>query len=365
MQSLSCVPRRVFLLACAGALGALRTGAAAAALPAYAPKTKVSGRLRCSGAETMRDLVAAWARGFAALQPRVVVDNAATTLSAEGFDALLDGRADVVTFVREPFAAEIAAFVRKFGYAPTLINVAGGSYATKGGTHALAIYVNAANPLARIDLDALDAIYSKERRRGGKPIATWGQLGLGGEWESRPVHAYGMLHRRASGNPPGIVNFLQQRVLRGGEFRDDVREQIDRSGETALDAIVRSVAEDPFGIGYSGFAYAAPGTKTLALAETQRGPWCAGTPDEVARRVYPLSRQIYLGIHHAPGQRLAPALAEFLSFVLSREGQQAVAADRMRFIPLSDEQAALARRAITADSEAAGHTSTDTAHRSD
>jgi phosphate transport system substrate-binding protein len=342
------VSRRIFLSACVGAFVCLRGRAdtPAPALPVYAQKTQVAGTLRFSGADTMHDLVAAWAHGFAAFQPRVAIDNAATKLSADGFDALLDGRADVVTFVREPFPAELAAFARKFGYAPTLIHVAGGSYATKSGTHALAIFVHAHNPLTRISLDALDSIYSKHRRRGGNAITTWGQLGGGGDWKSRPIHIYGMPHRRATGNPPGIVNFFQQRVLRGGEFRDDIREQTDRPGETALDAIVHRIAADPLGIGYSGFAYAAPGAKTLALAETQRGPWFAGTPDEVARHDYPLSRQIYLGFNRAPGEPLAPALHEFLLFVLSRQGQQDVANDRMRFLPLTPEQADVSRRGL-------------------
>lgn len=344
------VSRRAFISACAGALVSwrARAGTFSSALAIYAPKKIVAGRLRFSGADTMHDLVAAWARGFAAFQPKVAIENAETKLSADGFDALLDGRADVVTFVREPFPAEIKAFTQKFGYAPTLINIAGGSYATKSGTHALAIYVNASNPIARISLDQLDSIYSKDRRRGGKPIKTWGELGLGEDWESRPIHAYGMLHRRSTGNPPGIVNFLQQRVLLAGEFRDDIQEQIDRPREAALDAIVHRVAEDLLGIGYSGFAYGVPGTKTLAIAETNLGPYFTGTREEVTRRDYPLSRQIYLGFARAPGKPLDSALCEFLHFVLSRQGQQAVADDRMQFIPLSPEQAASAQRMLAA-----------------
>ena len=161
-----------------------------------------------------------------------------------------------------------------------------------------------------------------------------------------------MLHRRENGNPPGIVNFLQQRVLRGGEFRDDIREQIDHPGETALDAIVHRIAEDPLGIGYSGFAYAAPGAKTLAIAETPRGPYFVGTLGEVVHRDYPLTRQIYLGINRVPDKPIEPALHEFLCFVLSRQGQKAFAGDRMRFIPLSPDQAAAARRALAGETSA-------------
>src|SRR5438445_2329011 len=122
MQDTVPVPRRAFLLACVGAPVSLcaRAGAASA-LPVYAAQAKVAGRLRFSGADTMHDLVAAWARGLSRLQPNIELDNAETKLSADGFDALLDGRADVVTLVREPFPAEVAAFTRTFGHAPTVI----------------------------------------------------------------------------------------------------------------------------------------------------------------------------------------------------------------------------------------------------
>lgn len=349
MAQIASVSRRAFLATCAGSFVSLRAraGDPDSALPSYAPQARASGALRISGADTMRELVSVWAHEFVAFQPNIKINNAETKLSADGVEALLAGRADIVTYVREPFSAEIDAITSKFGHAPALINVAGGSHSTKSGTHALAIYVNAANPLTRISLGELDAIYSKDRRRGHAAITTWGQIGLDREWVQRPIQAYGMLRKRETGNPPGIVNFFQQRVLRGGDFRDGVDEQVDHPGETALDAIVRRVAENPAGIGYSGFAYTAPGTKTLLLAETERGPYFAGTPDEVARRVYPLSRQIYLGFRSPADATLAPALREFLSFVLSRQGQNAVADDRMRFIPLTPEQAEASRLAVT------------------
>jgi phosphate transport system substrate-binding protein len=289
-------------------------------LPGYAPPAALSGELTCAGGDTMQALTESWGRGFARYNPfaRIAVGGD-SGLSADGFAALLDGRVTCVTFVREPFPAERAAFVQKFGHEPLLVNVANGSYATKGGTHAIAIYVNAANPLAHLSLVQQDAIFSKTRRRGApNEITRWGQLGLGAEWADRPIHVYSMLRGRETGNPPGIVNFLQQRALLGGQLRDDVREQRDSPGETTLQAIVHRVAADRDGIGYSGFGFAEPGVKSVALAETSNGPFYAGTPVEVARRDYPLSR----------------------------EGQQIVAGDAEQFIPLTAAQAAEARAAI-------------------
>lgn len=315
------------------------------ALPAYTPASNVAGELICDGADTMQDLMDTWAQAFHLLHPSAAIRvNHTSKFSADGFTAMLAGKADMVTFVREPFKSEVAAYTRKFGHPFLVVNVAGGSYATKGGTHAIGVYVNAGNPITQLSLSQLDAVFSKTLRRGApEAITTWGQLGLGGEWRDRPIHLYGMLRQRETGNPPGIVNYVGQRLLQGGEWRDDLREQTDKPGESALQAIVNRVAEDPAGIGYSGFAFGVPGVKTVALAETASGPFYPGQPADVASRDYPLSRQIYLGFNATPDHPLTPLAREFLRFVLSREGQQAVAADHMHFMPLNADQATAAR----------------------
>lgn len=293
----------------------------------------MAGEITCAGADTMQAIAQSWADAFNRTHPGGAAVDSGTKLSAEGFDLLLQGKADCVTYVREPFPAELKAYREKFGADPLVLTVAGGSYATKSGTHAIAIYVNAVNPLTKLSLTELQAVLSQ------KTVTRWGQLGLTGEWADRPIHAYGMPRRRGTGNPPGIVNFIEQRALGGRELRDDIR-------ETALDDIVRRIAGDPDGIGFSGFAFAAPGAKTLALAETAAGPYYAGTPAEVANRLYPLSRSLYLMIRPAEGGRLSGPQRDFLRGVLAEEGQRIVAADRMGFLPLDAAQTARSLAAL-------------------
>ena len=229
----------------------------------------------------MLPLVRSWGQQFHALHPGATVEvDPRVTLAADGFRELLAGHVDVVDFVREPFPAELAAFKRKFGYPPLLVNVANGSFDTRGGTHAIAIYVNSSNPLRHLTLGQLDAIFSAAPRRGaGPPRTTWGGVGMKGSWAHRPIHVYGMTPRRATGNPPGIVNFLEIRVLHGGTFRADLRTERDRPGESALQAIVRAVARDPDGIGYSGFAYEIPGVKTSPSPRIAAAPTCKSARD--------------------------------------------------------------------------------------
>jgi len=56
-------------------------------------------------------------------------------------------------------------------------------------------------------------------------------------------------------------------------------------------------------------------------------------------RAYPLANSVYIYLNRRPGQPIAPRLQAFLAFILSREGQQAVADDGM-YTPLDAAGAA-------------------------
>ena len=283
--------------------------------------------LPCASAESMDGLMQAWTAGFNARQPdtpaRVTLR---AKFSADFVDPLARGEVKVAAFAREWFPAELARFTALAGGPPTLVPVATGSRATKGGTHAVVIFVHEKNPLARLALPQLREIFAS----GGR-FTTWGQLGLRGEWAARKISVHGMRTRRETGNPPGIVNFLEARLLAGRSWRDDLREYNDEpGGAQSLEQIVRAVAADEGAIGYSGFAYTVPGVKVLALGETEAGPFFAGTEAEIAARKYPLVRTAYLVTGPAPD---APT-RRFLDYVLGPEGQRMITDDGMKFIPL-------------------------------
>lgn len=287
-----------------------------------------AAELPCASAESMAGLMRAWTAGFNARQPDITARVALRAkFSADFVDPLARGEVRVASFAREWFPAEQARFAALAGGPPVLVPVATGSRATKGGTHAIVIFVHEKNPLARLGLDQLREIFAA----GGR-ITTWGGLGLDGEWAARRISVHGMRVRRETGHPPGIVNFLEARLLAGRGWREDLREYSDApGGAQSLEQIVRAVAADEGAIGYSGFAYAVPGVKTLALGETEAGPFFSGTEAEVARRQYPLTRTIYLATGPAPDA----ATRAFMDHVLGPAGQVAVAADAQGFFPLN------------------------------
>jgi phosphate transport system substrate-binding protein len=314
-------------------------------LPAYQPGEKIEGVISVAGNHATDDVMAAWAKKFARFHPGARVrlrDD--TRLTTDAFDvAIAAGDIDLIPSARELMPSERERLAKKLGALPLVVAVATGSYATKSGTHALAFYVNAANPVERISLAQIREIYLP----GGR-ITQWGQLGATGEWAEKPIHVFTVPIADPNGNPLGIINYLQGRVFKSDKGLRRSIYQVDSNGprldQHMLNRIVREVAADPLAIGYSGFDFGAPGAKTLALAETDAGPWYRGTHDEVQDRIYPLTRTIYLGVNQPAGAPLKPAVREFLRFILSREGQEAFTEGAEKYLPLT-AAAAQAERA--------------------
>ena len=339
------------LLAASALLAASRFACAAVALdpqlPPYEPGTAVSGEITVAGNHATDDVMVAWAKRFARFHPGVRLrlrDD--TRLTTDAFDAAIAaGDIDLVPSARELVPSERERLTRRLGAPPLVVAVATGSYATKSGTHAIAFYVNAANPLERISVRQLREIYAPE----GK-ITKWGDLGLTGEWADQPIRVFSVPISDPNGNPLGIINYLTQRLLGGKPGWRRSIYQVDSNGpaleQHMLNRIVREVAANRYAIGFSGFAFGAPGTKTLAIAEIDGGPWYTGTHDEVARRVYPFTRTIYLGVNQREGTPLRPAVREFLRFVLSRDGQAAFTEGTEKYLPLTAEAAAAERAKV-------------------
>lgn len=285
--------------------------------------------LRLASSSTTDDLAAVWAASLARARPaEPTPDVVRGRYPTDALAAVIDGRADVALCAREPFASELAA-ARLAGRGELrFIPIATGSRASRGGTHAIAVFVHASNPLSALSISRLREVLARDGR-----ARTWGDLGVSGPLASRSITVHGQPVRRPSGNPPGIVNYVSGRVLAGREWREDLQTHDDRpAGPTALEAIVQAVARDAGAIGLSGFDYAVPGTKTLALGAGEDGPFMSGTPEEIAARQYPLSRSVFLCL---PG--LATPAAEALArLVLEPEAQRAVAASGSAFMPLPE-----------------------------
>ncbi|MEA3003127.1 MAG: phosphate transport system substrate-binding protein [Sphingomonadales bacterium] len=317
--------------------------AAVAALPPYRAGRPVSGRIILWGhGSAKRDFVGAlvrrWMAEFQRGQPGITLDYRMYG-SASAIGALATGAGNLALLGEEISPDQARTFRRARGYAPTPIEIANGSVQTNYFDYAHMIFVNRANPIAKLNLRQLEALFGAEHRCTVRNIRSWGQLGLKGEWAGKPITPY------AWKTDIDFALFFRERVLCGShrwnpatrEFMPIVRP--DGAPYDHGQQIVDAVARDPGGIGISNLRYARPEVKALALAWSPRGPFVGADDASLIARQYPLVRIIPAYVDRPPGKPIEPAVAEFLRYVLSREGQTALA-EESGYLPLSPAVAA-------------------------
>lgn len=292
------------------------------ALPAYSRTSGVSGSLSSVGSDTMNNMMTLWAETLRKFYPNVKVQVEGKG-SSTAPPALIAGTAQFGPMSRQMRATEIDQFEAKYGYKPTEL---------KTSYDALAVYVHKDNPIEKLTLAQVEAIFSKSRKRGYKQnITTWGQLGLTGDWANRPISLYGR------NSASGTYGFFKEHTLKNGDYKDTVKEQPGSA------SVVQGVTEDRFGIGYSGIGYRTSGVKAVPLAETEKGPYSSGSYEDVTSGKYPLWRYLYIYVNKAPARPLDPLIAEFTKLMYSKEGQEAVVKDGYMPLPATIAQAEWAK----------------------
>ncbi len=305
------------------------------ALPGYQPrKEKLTGTFKGGASDVLTVLVEKWIEKFKTFHPEVDLSISPPYAGSLGAVELVKENLDFVFVSRELKPDDIRDFRAKFGYDPLSVPVSGGSYRHFGALDAIGFFVHKDNPIEKLTFDQIDALYSSTRHRGGTPIRKWGDLGLAGEWADKPIKVYGIKPWN------GFEEFVRQKVLskgtKRGEWRDDI------AFEKVVFPMAKRVADDRYGIGYSGLAYIDQGVRMLPLVVNAADAPQAPIYENVALATYPLSRLTYFNVNKPLGKPLNPTLAEFLRFVLSREGQQIIL-DHAIYIPLRGNQAQSSR----------------------
>lgn len=330
-------------------------------LPAYTPRGQVSGTLRLWGHGSYRrnfmgKLLERWTTRFHQLQPGVKFENRMYGTSA-AIAALSLGAGDIALLGEEISPAAAAEFRRACGYEPTGFQVATGSLDVNFFDYAHMIFVHRDNPLAQLDLAQLEAIFGTEGKLGARPARTWSDLGLKGGWADRPIQPYGWKVDE------DFALFFRERVLGDSHrWNPAIKEyvHVTRADGTQHDhgqQILDALAADRHGIAISNIRYAVPGVKTVALAWRPGEPAVQAGKATLITQQFPLVRIIPAFVNRVPGRPLEPAVREFLRFMLSREGQQALI-EETGYLPISREiierqLAQLAEGEATAGSAAA------------
>ena len=269
----------------------------------YRRKPGVSGTIRSVGSDTLANLMTFWGDEFRQVYPNVNFQIQASG-SSTAPPALTEGTADVGPMSRELKASEESYFASKHGYKPLALKV---------GIDAIALFVGTNNDLPGLNLQQVDSIFSVTRYCGGK-----GQFNL---WsELRPSNPPTLIQLFGRNSVSGTYGLFKKIALCGGDFRPTVNEQPGSA------SVVQSVAYTDGAIGYAAFGYKTAGVRSLPIALTG-SDYVPVNIDTIASGQYPLSRFLYIVVNKSPNKPLPKVTKEFLTFVLSKQGQSLVSRD--------------------------------------
>ncbi len=286
----------------------------------YQPVSGVSGSLKSVGSDTLNNVMALWAEAYKAKYPSVQIEIEGKG-SSTAPPALIAGTSQFGPMSRPMKAAESDSFESKYGYKPTQVRVA---------VDTLAVYVNKDNPLTCLSLTQLDGIFSRSRLSGSPEIATWGQLGLTGEWASKPISLFGR------NSASGTYGYFKEVAMVNGDYKDTVKEQPGSS------AVVQGVAADKFAMGYSGIGYKTADVKAVSVSG--RDGQCQEPNQKNAYTgAYPITRFLYVYVNKNPSMGLEPLRGEFFRYVLSLDGQKDVMKDGYFPLPYVFSQQEIAK----------------------
>jgi phosphate transport system substrate-binding protein len=282
----------------------------------YVKVQGVAGNLNSIGSDTLNNMMTLWAEGFRKKYPNVNIQIEGKG-SSTAPPALIEGTSQLGPMSRAMKSKEINAFEAKYGFKPTTIGVA---------LDALAVFVNKDNPIQEMSMTQVDSVFSKTFKREGKNVVTWGDLALSSDWSNKPISLYGR------NSASGTYGFFKSTSLKKGDFKDTVKEQPGNA------SVVLGVTEDKAGIGYSGMGYITSGVKALPLSVENGDKAYAPNYENVLNGKYPLGRMLYVSVVKEPNKPLPTLVKQFLTYVLSKEGQEVVVKDG--FLPLPAKVAA-------------------------
>ncbi len=219
--------------------------------------------------------------------------------SGTGIAALINQTTDIANASREMSADEIAS-AKKNGIEPVRHTVA---------RDAIAVVVNPRNPVSKLTLAQLSAIYTRK-------ITNWQQVG----GENRPI----VLLSRESNS--GTYQYFLENVIRMGK-KSDLLFSPDTLLMPSSQGISTEVSHNPNTIGYDGLGYVTVEQKVIAVAQDADSPHVLPSVATVNDGSYPISRPLFMYTPGKPSERVQA----FLDWIV--DGGQATVT-KLGFVPL-------------------------------
>ena len=252
------------------------------------------------GSDTIVNLALAWAEQYQQLHPEVRISVTGGG-SGTGIASLINGTVDIANASRQIKDEEIKAAVAN-GIDPVEYVIA---------RDAIAVIVNPENPVDKLTLQQISAIYSGE-------IDNWSELG----GDDRPI-----VRLSRESNSGTHVYFLEM-VLRLGDEENTTLFSTDTLLLPSSEGIIAEVRDNPNAIGYDGLGYITPEVKVLAVASSPTSEYILPSAETVNANAYPIARDLYMYTAATPDEWLLV----YLEWILSAEAQEIVT--ELGFVPV-------------------------------
>lgn len=280
-------------------------------LPRYQPRDLEEETLTSVGSDSMGGLMTRWIAEYSNMQPTVRLQ-VTSRGSASAPPALIEGSADLGPMARTMKMAERRDFLAAYGFAPTQFQVA---FAAVG------VYVAADSPIDSLTIAQLRQIFGQD-----KPNTWSGVEGL--DTDDTTLSVFGQTGH------PYLSGYFRQKVLLQKPFSEDIAETV--SAKALYEVLERN--KGAIGFASLNLNYPKERVKLLAIADDATSSALLPSVDTIADGSYPLSRSLNIYIALEPNVAVEDSLQDFLSFILSREGQEIVLSQGL--IPVSKAQIA-------------------------
>lgn len=322
-------------------------------LPHYVPETYPEGYMRIYGNNYIQTgiLMDLWNDGFKEYHPNVSIAWELPSASMGYAGLYLDTFDLYLSQRRTP--QDAIAYQKIVGEDLWGVECYSGSYKLGGWGNTLVVEVNEKNPIEVITVDQLDGIFGGARSGGWdsvgywhpeygrddtKNIRTWGELGLTGEWEDMPIIPYTFQLRY------NTAREVSESLLQGSaQWNENVRstgnyKPLEGNRVTGAQWVVEGIVENKGGIGLSRYTddYMLPGIRFVPVVSEEGGEPVYPDLYTTQSRDYPFVFTQSFWYKVEEGVPMNEMCYEFLRYVLSYEGQEAVMKDG-KYQPLTAE----------------------------
>ncbi|MBV9441933.1 MAG: substrate-binding domain-containing protein [Acidobacteriaceae bacterium] len=202
---------------------------------------------------------------------------------------------------------ETTTFRAITGSDPVLFRIAHCSLDRRAKSAPIGIFVNTANPLESLSAQQVAQMFTTGQPEGD--LTSWGQLGLSDHWREKSIHPVGIMEEAAG----GLSSFMLDK-MRGLPFAPAF------GGFPQSTDVVNRVAEDADGIGFASGNLSDGHVKLLKI-----------DGKTINDKNYPYDRFLLIYVREMPSS----FEAEYLRFILSKEGQSTIANATPHYRPLT------------------------------